>query len=270
MSSIRRMLAELAVVRPLRVQVAQRSAAPAAASHRHGHPRLLFALAGVHRVRTGGHAQPLALHRGEALWLPAGSWHAVLPGPSRWYASLTWRDGAVACYSRCHAGGAGITGPGAWTSVPWAGQAPAIRALLLAARQAEHLPAMAAGIADALVGLALAAGPAEVAPADRWDGIAQLVEEHLPEGIPCARLARLVGMHPATLSRLCRRHAGMSLVAFLAARRLEAARQLLRQEPGLPVAALARRCGWQDVPYFRSCYRRRFGITPGCDHLPSA
>jgi len=47
--------------------------------------------------------------------------------------------------------------------------------------------------------------------------------------------------------------------------RLERARELLRH-PAVPVAQVARRCGYRDVKHFTGSFRRTFGLTPSSYH----
>lgn len=258
-------LAEIAALRPLRVLVATAGKAPDSATECHRRPRLLLGLVGAHRLRCSGFPDAIALSRGQAIWFPPGAWHAVQPGLPRRYASLTWLGDQVLLYTRCHDGKSGISGPASWHPLPFGQHAAVFRRLLGLAQLFTVHSAIAPGVVDALLGLVLTQVPAEVGTGDRWAAIVQLIDEHRPAGLPCHRLARLVGLHQTTLSRLCRRHTGMGMAEYLIAQRLDAARELRRRQAALTVAELAQRCGWSDTPHFRRCYRSRFGIAPGRD-----
>ncbi len=74
--------------------------------------------------------------------------------------------------------------------------------------------------------------------------------------------AKVAFTSPGNLSRLFRRHYGLSFQAYLQKLRLEKAAELLRATR-LPVARIARRVGYQDAARFGQHFKRMFGMTPG-------
>ncbi|MFD4398527.1 AraC family transcriptional regulator [Kitasatospora sp. NPDC058478] len=76
-----------------------------------------------------------------------------------------------------------------------------------------------------------------------------------------AELGRAVGASDRTLSRLFRTDLGMTFPQWRTQLRLHHALVLLAE--GLPVTAVAHRCGWSSASAFIDVFRRTFGHTPG-------
>lgn len=76
------------------------------------------------------------------------------------------------------------------------------------------------------------------------------------------QVAEWVGCHPDHLARMFRRETGETLVGHLRRRRLEQARELLR-DPHLRVSEAARLAGFTDPAYFCRVWRQQYGTTPG-------
>jgi AraC family L-rhamnose operon transcriptional activator RhaR len=74
-------------------------------------------------------------------------------------------------------------------------------------------------------------------------------------------LAKAVSLDPAYLSRLFRRHTGLSPFAFLARQRAERAAVLLARTD-LPAARVGAAVGWPDPTYFARRFRSLVGSTP--------
>jgi AraC-like DNA-binding protein len=83
---------------------------------------------------------------------------------------------------------------------------------------------------------------------------------HLPIGRE--EVARKLDVSPNYLSRLCRERGGKSFVELLTGLRLEKAAAMLRAVE-LPVAEVAKACGFSDAGYFIRRFRRGYGVTPG-------
>ena len=60
---------------------------------------------------------------------------------------------------------------------------------------------------------------------------------------------------------------GVSPLEDLLRVRIQLARHLLRNT-SLPIAAVAERCGFRDLPWFHRCFRRRTGLTPMQARMP--
>ncbi|MFJ3803407.1 helix-turn-helix domain-containing protein [Streptomyces sp. NPDC090088] len=88
----------------------------------------------------------------------------------------------------------------------------------------------------------------------RWsDGVAR--------PLALERLAEAAGVSPSTLSRLCRRHLGVSPVAGLELLRLARAEPLLWLS-NLSLRAIALQCGFADAYHFSRRFRAVYGIPP--------
>jgi AraC-like DNA-binding protein len=122
------------------------------------------------------------------------------------------------------------------------------------------------GVADLLDHLALgwlawiAAGAA--APAlPGIDAAEAHLRARLHEALDLPALARLCGQSPATLRRHWHARHGLSPAAWLARERGRLAQHLLT-ETDLPVAVVARRCGYADQRHFSAAFRRWTGRPP--------
>jgi AraC family transcriptional regulator len=74
-------------------------------------------------------------------------------------------------------------------------------------------------------------------------------------------LAQVVGLSRFHFSRAFRRAVGESPLAYVARRRLEIAKTLLRTTP-LPIADVAARSGFNSASYFCAAFQRAFGRSP--------
>ncbi len=74
-------------------------------------------------------------------------------------------------------------------------------------------------------------------------------------------LGRQIGASPRTLSRHLRAELGLTYPQWRTQIRLHHALVLLAD--GLPVTAVAHRCGWSSASTFIGVFRRAFGYTPG-------
>lgn len=87
------------------------------------------------------------------------------------------------------------------------------------------------------------------------------VHDNLAGPLSLRQLARAAGVAPAHLSRLFRAHLGTTPMAYVWERRVDAGVELLTGT-GLPVGAIAERCGFQTSFHFARRVRRATGATP--------
>ena len=80
-----------------------------------------------------------------------------------------------------------------------------------------------------------------------------------PDGVQ--HYARLLGVTPTHLSRVCRKVAGVPALDILTDRRHFEARRLLK-DSRLPVAEVARQSGFASAAYFTRSFRARSGKSP--------
>jgi AraC-like DNA-binding protein len=87
------------------------------------------------------------------------------------------------------------------------------------------------------------------------------VLNHYARRLGTAELARECGLSTSHFMRLFRRQMGMTAHAFLERVRISQASSLLRTG-GLPIARVARSCGFYDHSSFVKRFRRHTGLTP--------
>ena len=110
--------------------------------------------------------------------------------------------------------------------------------------------------------LAPAPGPS---PEDqRWlDEFEQTVRSQLEDpSLSVPRLAHDVAMSQSTLLRQTKRLIGLSPNQYINELRLDKARQLLGEKPGVSVAKVAKKVGYANVRSFSRSFRGRFGVVP--------
>lgn len=89
----------------------------------------------------------------------------------------------------------------------------------------------------------------------------EYVRAHLAEPISHTDLARSVGVSPPHFHNLFTRAFGISPMALVRRERMQHARRLLHTST-LPVAEVARLCGYEDPLYFSRAFRRAEGVPP--------
>ncbi|MFC3800327.1 AraC family ligand binding domain-containing protein [Cohnella sp. GCM10012308] len=82
------------------------------------------------------------------------------------------------------------------------------------------------------------------------------------EPVSIESMAETLGYNRAYLSRLFKRHTGVTPIAFLTRIRIDRGKRLLRERPELTVEQVASSVGFQDALYFSKQFRRAFGATP--------
>jgi AraC-like DNA-binding protein len=75
-------------------------------------------------------------------------------------------------------------------------------------------------------------------------------------------LSQKFGCSRRHLSRLFHQRFGLSVASFRMEMRLLRALSLLR-DPGVKVINVAEQCGFNHLGLFNTCFKRRFGVTPG-------
>jgi AraC-like DNA-binding protein len=232
-----------------------------------GHPRIVLAIDHVHPLVVSGLSAAIALRPGEVLLMPPGAWNQPQPGPARFYGSVTLQADGLRVFFRQRRGAALDTrGSPCWLHLLPAPEADeqALWRLCLEERDAATRAALVHALCQRCL-QALRRAPDAADGGRRWAAIAAWIEEQLPLSPTRAATARQLGLHPTTLTRLCRQHTGMGFHAWRQSRQLGHARQQLHQHPQLGIAELARSCGFDDPRHFRQVYKRVFGIAPSRD-----
>jgi AraC family transcriptional regulator len=103
----------------------------------------------------------------------------------------------------------------------------------------------------------------------KLERVRAFIEQHLAERIRIERLAASVHMSPFHFARLFKQATGQAPHAYLTARRVERAKELLGTG-GLPLVHVAANVGFQTQGHFTEVFRRHAGVTPRHFRLLSA
>ncbi len=126
-------------------------------------------------------------------------------------------------------------------------EAGLLLALILRAAEANRTSAGSSNVAVGEV--------ARLAPVFR------MIEARFAEPLTLGDLANAVHLHPAYLSALFKRVAGLSPLYYVAHYRLDRARELLLSTDH-PVAEIAMATGFRDPSYFGRTFKLQEGVTP--------
>ena len=135
----------------------------------------------------------------------------------------------------------------------------AIGRMVRAARRGNPLLEVETGAAVHELLVALRRARADVGP--DGDPVLQALARDAFQPLSVAEHAARHGMTPAELRTVVRRGAGCSPKDYLLGIRLGHAKELLATSD-LPVAAVARRVGYDDPAYFSRLFARRVGMAP--------
>ncbi len=122
----------------------------------------------------------------------------------------------------------------------------------------------ALALEDLLLSLSASADPAakkEGSAAGRnYRRALRVIEENLTRSLDTAELARLAHMSPSLLKKTFARHAGVGVMEYFRARKVNAAIPLLRE--GVSIQEIATHLGFTNAGYFSTVFRRVTGHTP--------
>ncbi len=94
------------------------------------------------------------------------------------------------------------------------------------------------------------------------DQVVAYIELHIQDGVNVDEICEACRVGRATLFRAFKQRLGITPHAFITARRLNMIKQLLR-DTNLPLAIIARRCGFSSRQYFHRYFTLNVGLTPG-------
>lgn len=97
--------------------------------------------------------------------------------------------------------------------------------------------------------------------AERLAKVEQLVQERLAEPIHVEDMAAVAGLSPFHFSRMFHASTGKAPHAYVTAKRMEAACELLATSD-LPLAKVATRVGYRTQAHFTGVFHRHVGVTP--------
>lgn len=102
-----------------------------------------------------------------------------------------------------------------------------------------------------------------VLPRGKLRAVLEYIEEHLDPGLTLEGMAATVHLSPYHFARQFRAATGVPPHQYVITRRVERARQLLREGRDLSLAQVAAEAGFSDQSQFSHHFRRVVGITPG-------
>jgi AraC family transcriptional regulator len=92
--------------------------------------------------------------------------------------------------------------------------------------------------------------------------VREVIHEQYSESLSLSSIAELVGVHPAHLAKMFRRHYGCTLGSYVRTLRLDYAAHLLTQSDKT-LGTIALIAGFYDQSHFAHHFKLRFGLTPG-------
>ncbi|MGN7381630.1 response regulator [Paenibacillus sp. SAFN-117] len=87
------------------------------------------------------------------------------------------------------------------------------------------------------------------------------IRSHYQEDLSLEKVASIVYLNPVYFSQLFKQKTGQNYKEYVIQLRMEQARQLLLN-PRLRLADIAERIGYQDVRYFATLFRKKYGASP--------
>lgn len=93
------------------------------------------------------------------------------------------------------------------------------------------------------------------------DHVMSVIEQTPLAELNLEHVAEAVRVHPVTLSRLFKQHQGMNFVKYIGLKKLQLSQRLLL-ESGKRIQDIAEEVGYNDYRYFRSLFKKEFGISP--------
>lgn len=91
--------------------------------------------------------------------------------------------------------------------------------------------------------------------------IAKYIDDNLEQNITRADLAQEVYLNPDYMARLFKNEKGVSLVAYITARRMEKAKELLLATRE-PICVIATKTGFPSCSYFSKKFKEYYGVLP--------
>ena len=101
-----------------------------------------------------------------------------------------------------------------------------------------------------------------VLPRHKLRAVIEYIHEHLDAELSLDHLAAVAHVSPYHFARLFKHSTGLPPHQYVIARRVERAKELLRQRDRLPLAEVAMEVGFSDQSHFTRHFRRLVGVTP--------
>jgi AraC-like DNA-binding protein len=89
----------------------------------------------------------------------------------------------------------------------------------------------------------------------------KIQQEFANPDLSAESIAKALGYHRGSLSRLFHKHTGITIIDFLTEARLQEARGLLAHTND-KISDIAKKCGFREATYFHHWFRKHTGLTP--------
>jgi AraC family transcriptional regulator len=101
-----------------------------------------------------------------------------------------------------------------------------------------------------------------VLPGHKLRAVIEYIHEHLDAELSLDHLAAVAHVSPYHFARLFKHSTGLPPHQYVIARRIERAKELLRERDRLPLAEVATEVGFADQSHFTRHFKRLVGVTP--------
>jgi AraC family transcriptional regulator len=108
-----------------------------------------------------------------------------------------------------------------------------------------------------------------VLPRGRLGAVVAYIEDHLEAGPTLGQMAAVARLSAYHFARQFKAATGLPPHQFVIARRVERAKELLRQDRDLSLAEIAANCGFSDQSQFTHHFKCLVGVTPGRFRTPA-
>ncbi|MCW3805362.1 hybrid sensor histidine kinase/response regulator transcription factor [Plebeiibacterium marinum] len=89
------------------------------------------------------------------------------------------------------------------------------------------------------------------------------IEDNLiDDKISVELLAQKIGVTQISLYRKIKKYAGMTPIEFIKVIKVKKAAEFLKNDPGLTINEVSYMVGFNDIQYFRRCFKKEFGVNP--------
>lgn len=96
---------------------------------------------------------------------------------------------------------------------------------------------------------------------DRLRSMIAYINQHYPEKITLAEIAKTAGVSEREASRCFKKNIGQSPTEYLIKYRLNRSKKLLL-ETSMTITDICQQCGFSDSAYFGKAFRKSYGMTP--------
>jgi DNA-binding response OmpR family regulator len=97
--------------------------------------------------------------------------------------------------------------------------------------------------------------------------VQEVILRLMPQGsLDVDSIAAELCLSPSQLRRKMNAATGMSPKKFIMKVRMDAAREMMSQNPDMKLSNIADKCGFYDLSHFIRLYKETYGITPSADH----